>query len=324
MSDEQPWVGEHSPVASAEDIFFCFRLLLDRLPHQEEWPGHSLLVGQDLSDVVSSYVNSLEFARRNLLAGESSEIVLSEIEGFQIYTAVDDLAVGRHIRAGVYEDHVTDIFKRYLRPGMGVVDVGANVGYFTLLSASIVGPAGYVLAVEPNAQNMKLLEASRRVNGFEQVELALTAAGRETGLLVLNPSFSNGTTSELSDSIEPLLASYVVPSFRLDDIVSEDRHIGFVKMDAEGAEYNVVQGFEKTIARCRPVIVSEFSPNLMLGISGSDPRGYLEWFTELGYSISVAAKDGDIEPCGGDVDAVIEIHKQSSMDHVDIIALPSS
>src|SRR5580704_6315530 len=59
--------AEHSKTATAEDIFYCFRLLLGRSPNPEEWPGHSSRAGEDLENVVSSYVTSREFAARSLL-----------------------------------------------------------------------------------------------------------------------------------------------------------------------------------------------------------------------------------------------------------------
>jgi FkbM family methyltransferase len=319
---DQPWVGDYSPVTTADDLYFCFRLLLSRLPNEEEWPGHTAFIGEDLRGVVASYVNSLEFARRNLGVTATSAVELSKVHNFQIYTAADDLSVGPGIRNGSYEDDVTEVFRRFLNPGMSVVDVGANVGFFTMLAASLVGPEGWVMAVEPNPENMRLLEASRRANGFDQVNTALTAAGRKTGLLVLNTSFSNGTTSDPPDSIESTLTGQLVPCFRLDDIIPSDRAIDFIKMDAEGAEYNVVIGCQETITRCRPVIVSEFSPAMMPGISGVDGRTYLKLIADMGYTISVIEEDGSLLSCGSDIESVIEVQKDTSGDHVDIVALP--
>src|SRR5260370_20317875 len=59
--------AEYIRTATPEDIFYCFRLLLGRSPNPEEWPGHSSRVGEDLENVVSSYVTSREFAERRLL-----------------------------------------------------------------------------------------------------------------------------------------------------------------------------------------------------------------------------------------------------------------
>jgi FkbM family methyltransferase len=322
---ERPWTGEYSRLTTAADIYYCFRLLLDRLPHVEEWPGHSGFIGQPLPGVVSSYLNSLEFSLRHPQAAASSALELCDIHGFQIYTAIDDLSVGFGIRSGAYEDHVVEVFRRFLCPGMSAVDVGANIGFFTMLAASLVGADGYVLAVEPNPENMGLLEASRRANGFDQVETALTAAGKRTGLLVLNTSFSNGTTSEPANSVESTLTGQLVPCFRLDDIDPKDQQIDCIQMDAEGAESNVISGCRETIARCRPVIVSEFSPTLMPGISGVDGRTFLRSIADMGYTISVIEQDGSSTSYGDEIDSVVEvsIEAQASSDHLDLLAEPT-
>jgi predicted methyltransferase len=144
-------------------------------------------------------LRSPEFARRAFLDEvEPAEVELTQLNGFSIYTSAQDLAVGQHVRTGTYEPAVTALFRRILKPGMTVIDVGANIGFYSLLAASIVGTDGYVLAVEPNVQNVRLLEASRRVNSFGQLIVAYAAAGRNTGVLALNTSYSNGTTRRLS------------------------------------------------------------------------------------------------------------------------------
>jgi FkbM family methyltransferase len=317
-----PWSRDFSTLATEEDILYCFRLLLGRWPQEKEWPGHSSYVGDELSGVVASYLNSMEFANRDLLAKPDSGVELCTINDVFLYTAVDDMNIGKVIRCGSYEEDVTTVFRRFLSPGMGVVDVGANVGYFTMLAASLVGADGYVLAVEPNPENMKLLEASRRANGFEQVETALTAAGRSTSLVVLNTSYSNGTTTALPDSAERAIGANVVPCFRVDDIVPADRQIDLMKVDAEGAEYNVLLGSTETIARCRPVIISEFSPEMMLGVSGVDGRAFLQAILDLGYLISIIESDGSLTSYATEIEKVLEACDQNWREHVDIVAEP--
>lgn len=319
-----PWEVPYSPVASEDDVFHCFRLLLGRHPHPEEWRGHSAAAGQPLQGVVASYLNSLECARRGLLLPpERPSLAVAELEGFRIHVDTADAAVGRHVAAGGYEPDVTAVFRRVLRPGMGVVDAGANIGYFTLLSAAVVGPDGWVLAVEPNPVNARMLEASRGLNGFGQVVVAQVAAGRETGLLVLHASHSNGTTSAAPGGLDGLLASVTVPAVRIDALVPAGQRVDLIKVDVEGAEYNALLGAEATIARCRPVIVSEFSPELMPGISGVSGEEYLAWLIGRGYGLSVVEPDGSLRACGADAGAVMRAYGERGTDHIDIVAEPA-
>jgi FkbM family methyltransferase len=308
------------PVATADDIRGCFRLLLGRDANPEEWAGHSMQVGRDLGSVVAGYANSLEFARRGLLDRDhAAGIELCEADGFRIHAAVDDAAVGIHVRAGNYEPEVAAVFRRHLRPGMSVIDIGANIGYFTMLSAMLVGPAGHVLAVEPNPRNARLLEASRRVNGFTQVSLAQVAAGREIGLLVLHRTYSNATTSAAPDDVGALFGSESVGCVPV-DLLMGDRRIDFIKVDVEGAEYNALRGCEATLRRCRPTLVSELSPGLMPGISGIDAVGYLAWLESFGYALSVIGKDGTVSAPSGP-DDIMRAYAARGTDHIDIVAI---
>ena len=319
------WDLPYEPAATADDVFHCFRLLLGRHPHREEWSGHSAHVGQPLPGVVASYLNSLECVRRGLLAPtERPALTVAELDAFRIWVGTDDAAVGRHVLADNYERDVTAVFRRVLRPGMGVVDLGANIGYFSLLSAALVGPSGSVLAVEPNPANARMLEASRALNGFGHVTVAQVAAGRDTGLLVLNASHSNGTTAPAPDDIDRLLAAVTVPAVRLDALVPADRRIDLIKVDVEGAEYNALLGGRETIARCRPAIISEFSPDLMPGISGINGEGYLGWLVGQGYGLSVIQPDGSLLTCGADRGAVMREYAGRGTDHIDLLALPAA
>ncbi len=319
-----PWDVPYTGVASEADVFYCFRLLLGRHPHHEEWPGHSSAAGEKLSGIVASYLSSWEFAERGLIgqSADEPEVVETALDEFRLYSDANDVAVGRHARAGNYEAEVVAVFRRLLRPGMGVLDIGANIGYLTMLAASLVGPGGHVTAVEPNPRNARLLEASRRANGFDHVTLLQLAAGRETGLLTLNTSHSNGTTSALSSSVRAMLASQTIPCARLDELIASNRRINLIKIDVEGAEYNALLGCRQTIARFRPTIISEFSPSLMPAFSGINGERYLDWLIEQGYQLSVIRPDGSLtepEEHGG---AVMREYRARATDHVDIVATP--
>lgn len=308
--------------ATEEDIYHCFRLLLGRAPNREEVAGHFGYIGEDLYSVVRSYVRSLEFANRRFQDEEIPEdIELTALDGFSIYTAALDPSVGKHVRAGVYEPEVAALFRRFLKPGMTVLDVGANIGFFTMLAASIVGPTGYVLAVEPNPRNVRLLEGSRRANGFGQVAVAYTAAGAETGLLALNTSHSNGTTSAVDGGLGALMAAQIVPCFPLTSMVPTGRRIDFVKIDVEGAEYLALSGARDLLSRDRPVIVSEFSPGQLTGLSGVSGEAYLEFIVSLGYRLAAVQKQG--EPVECDVAGIIAAYHAAEADHIDILAVPT-
>ncbi len=280
------------------------------------------MVGQPLDDLVRSFLTSLEFSRRNLLAVAPSEIKLVELAGYSIYADPADAAVGRHVVVDYYEDDVTAVFKRTVKSGMGVVDIGANIGYFALLAASVVGPSGYVLAVEPNGRNARLLEASRRRNGFEWLTVAQVAAGDAAGLLALHSSHSTGSTSAVDDPTREDVVT--VPSFRVEDLVPAGQRIDLIKIDVDGGEWPAMQGCARIVERDRPTIISEFSPDMMPGISGVSGEVYLSWLVEKGYRIGVVLLDGDVRYVGNDTDAVMRAYVERGKTHIDLLLEPVS
>ena len=307
--------------ATRQDVYACFRLLLGRAPSAEEWAGHSTLAGGDLRSVVRSYLDSAEFSDRGLIGQLATrDVGLTRADGFVIYTSVDDLAVGKLVAAGVYEPGVATLFRDVLHRGMAVVDVGANIGFFTMLAASIVGREGSVLAIEPNLENVRLLEASRRANDFSNTAIAACSVGRELGVLSLTSAFSNGTTSPIGGMMSDLMKSPIVPCIPLKALISHDQRIDFLKIDVEGAEYLALANARELLARWRPMIASEFSPGLLESNSGISGSAYLEFFASLGYEIEVIGDNG--RRSKATIAQVIESHSLSNTDHIDLFLKP--
>ena len=309
--------------ATADDILACFRLLLGRDPGQEERAGHMTQAGRPLADVVVGYLGSQEFKVRRLGAADAGDWTLQgTTSGFSLYVSPDDAAVGATIASlGFYEPNVTAVFEAKLRPGMNIVDIGANIGWFTMLAASRVGPTGHVLAVEPNPLNARMLEASRQANGFQHVSLLPVAAGLRNGAVALHRTYSNGSTTSL-DRVD-VLGAEIVPVLRLDDVLGDEHcPVAVVKVDVEGAEALALGGMERTLRRDRPVIVSEFSPNMMPGLSSITAEDYVAWLQGLGYRLGIIRTDGAVDACTTPRDA-LDGHRQSGVDHIDLIAEPT-
>src|SRR5277367_4558563 len=113
--------------------------------------------------------------------------------GITLFLDREDGAVSRPILAGDYEAHLVPVFERFCRPGMTVVDVGANLGLYTLLASKLVGPTGRVVAIEPSSENCRLILLSVEANRAENVELLPLALDRGRGWSNLSGHFgSNG------------------------------------------------------------------------------------------------------------------------------------
>jgi FkbM family methyltransferase len=307
---------------TASDLFYCFRLLLNRVPDRNEWIAHYSRVGESLPQVVTAFLNSHEFAKRRLLdSGTKWELV--ELPNFKMYVSPeDDYVGGSIIREREYEPHLTRIFQQFVRPKMQVLDIGANMGYFSLLAASLVGPGGHVYSWEPARENVKLLLASKQLNQFSNIEIVQGAAGSKSGLLKYFPNFSNGLVMQIgNERPEEAVPAETVMALRVDDYLPRDAKIGFIKIDVEGFEYEALSGALETIQRCHPIIAAEFSPKALLRASGISGEEFLQFFVRLGYDISVIDR---YKLMPGKIEDVLGHHDRGGVDHIDILMKPRS
>ena len=207
-----------------------------------------------------------------------------------ILTHPDDDEIGRWIRvARTGAPGEGRFIRNVLVAGMNVIDVGANIGYFTVLAARAVGISGRVLAVEADPEMFRILRANVGLNQFANVELLPVAAHRHAGLVSVarDPSNFGGHTAYAAPAMGTTTPMQAV---RLDDVLNPDVPVHFVKVDIEGMDHAAVQGLERTIARWGPTFLVKFNPQKM-GWFGDDPEGVFGLYRELGLQVSVLGWD---------------------------------
>lgn len=164
-----------------------------------------------------------------------------------------------------------------VRPGMLAVDVGAHVGFYTLLLARLVGPGGRVVAVEPAPDNAALLEQNLVFAPDGRVEIIMVAAGRDDRERALGLSDSSDTHSFYQHPLSPSVGSVVVRERRLDRLLTAPPDI--VKVDVEGAELEVLEGLEGVVGGSGPLaLLVEVNPACLAaaGTSGSELLSWLD------------------------------------------------
>ncbi|HEX2819296.1 MAG TPA: FkbM family methyltransferase [Streptosporangiaceae bacterium] len=218
------------------------------------------------------------------------DIVAMRVRGMTLLCDRADVAVSQQIiRDGIYEPHLTPVFENYCRPEMTAVDIGANLGYYTMLASRLVGPAGRVVAVEPNSENCRLLLLSKLLNDAGNAELLPVALDDHRGWSYFSTAL--GTNGCLLDGGLAIAdgRGFVVPTFTLDELV--EGPVDLIKIDVEGAEFRVMSGARRIITAYRPVIITEFSCHMLAEVSGCSPAAYLSWFTDLGYQVYVIGRN---------------------------------
>jgi len=187
---------------------------------------------------------------------------------------------------GIYEKFETELIKKEIKQDDIILDIGANIGYYTLMFAKLVGENGKVFAFEPDPTNFALLKKNVEINGYKNVVLINKAVSNKTGKLRLFLCENNKGDHRIYDSKDG--RKFIeIESVKLDDYFkNQNDKINFIKMDIQGAEYGAVKGMCGLLNKNKNVkIISEFWP-IGLKRSGVEPIEFLKLLVEHGFKIS--------------------------------------
>jgi FkbM family methyltransferase len=229
-------------------------------------------------------------------------------------------AVGRHLyKYRVHEPLLSRfvVGQLELRPDDVVLDVGANIGWYSLLIGRRAPPGVQMFAFEPAPANYDLLVENLRRNGISAVTPVQAAVGQQPGRATLHlyGESNRGRNSLLHVHEGPTVDVAVV---RLDDFCREhaitERPIAFLKLDVEGYEYFALQGATETLRRCRAVLV-EYSPTYLTA-AGVEPSALLDLLATAGFQPHFVGESG-LRPA--DLGAL-----RTSTEQIDLLWLPTN
>jgi FkbM family methyltransferase len=201
---------------------------------------------------------------------------------------------------GLWESHVTGWMHDFLQPGAVMVDVGANIGYFTLLAARRVGPTGRVVSIEAHPRLVEILRRNVALNGHlgtTTVHHMAAWSGPETVRIHMRKHFaanssigSIGDITHLADTEEVV----DVEAKDLDSELGDLERIDLMKIDIEGSEVQALRGLAKTLDRNPEVtIMFEWSP-AQIDMVGDDPAELLKLLEERGFTFR--SMEDDLNP----------------------------
>lgn len=162
---------------------------------------------------------------------------------------------------GDWFENEMEFWRNWLKPGMTVIDVGANAGVYAFSAARRVGSEGKVIAIEPFPACVEHLKETCRVNQLDWVKVYGAAASDRSGTIRLSIRGASELNEVIADDAEMLPSSQYteVPCLTLDSLVEQEQiqFIDIMKLDAEGHEINVLQGSKKILAEFFPIILYE-------------------------------------------------------------------
>ena len=263
-----------------------------------------------------AYSKVLELAARYLGIGikRRSEI-FSGHKLTVVFPEPTSLAVSRY---SFYEEGLTRMVLENVKPGMTFLDVGAHIGYFTLLGSWLVGSGGQVHSFEPTPSTFEVLRLN--TGQIHNVFLNQFAVGFGAGTATLNdygPAFSGYNSMYRARMSEEALGRVKVTQFQasvipIDDyVVQEKLRPSFIKIDAESAEFDILMGMEQTLNSCRPTVSVEVGD---MDIEGVIPcRDLVQYLVNKGYR--AYEFDGD---------AIVEHQLRERYEYDNILFLPGN
>ncbi|HKL62116.1 MAG TPA: FkbM family methyltransferase [Woeseiaceae bacterium] len=227
--------------------------------------------------------------------------LLAKAEYFDLRLRVrTDDVIGRHIyKYGAHEPETTDFLRRTLeiRDGDVLLDVGANIGWYSLVLDRIAGQArADIYAFEPDPENFVLLGENRALNAAQRVHPVQLGVSDRTGAFELHRF---GGSNRGRHSMLPIHegGTIEIRTITLDEFWAQEalgeRIPRFLKMDIEGFELAALRGAEGVLARC-PFVMLEYSPRYM-SAAGIEPAGLLDFMTAQGYTAAVL-REGALAP----------------------------
>ncbi|MBG0787300.1 MAG: FkbM family methyltransferase [Anaerolineaceae bacterium] len=151
---------------------------------------------------------------------------------------------------GSYEMNKRLAFEREIKPGTVMYDIGANVGYFSLLAAELAGPEGQVYAFEPLPRNVEFLEKHIKINKCNNIEIVEAAVSDHSG----EAHFDLGASTAMGHIAES--GGIQVKMVALDEMLAagELRPPDYMKVDVEGAEYEALKGARNLLEKYHPLL----------------------------------------------------------------------
>ena len=200
------------------------------------------------------------------------------IGGHRMYIDKDDRVISLElILSGKWEKFEASLFEQNIKPGNIVIDIGAHIGYYTLIAAKRVGPKGKVYAFEPLPKNFELLKKNVEVNGYKNVVLVNKAVSNKNGKSKLFLSNEDNFGDQRIYDPEGNRRSTSIRTIKLDTFFkNKEKRINVIKMDIQGSEVKALTGASEVLRKNKKMkILTEFWPR-GLYLSGSSGRDYLE------------------------------------------------
>lgn len=222
-----------------------------------------------------------------------NEVLLINVMNRKMYVNTTDIGVAEPlIKAGIYEEFETEVFKKLLTSNTTFIDIGANIGYYTLLSSDII-KKGYIYSFEPVITNYELLVKNVNLNDLKNVKIFQKAISYKNGkvkIFIDEKNLGNHSLAENNIVDKSKSEFFEVETITLDSFIKTfkeyiDGNI-VIKIDTQGAEGLVLEGAQNLLVMNDLKILMEFWPNGLKNM-GTDPLELLNKLEKYGFKFKL-------------------------------------
>lgn len=281
---------------SREAVEWGYRLILGREPESESVIASKMNCA-DTAELSGQLLYCDEFISKqpSFMPPLNQWVLIDHPLGFRLWLNLADTAIAWPIMRQDFELPEIAFLTNHLKAGDTAIDIGANIGFYSLIFANIVGPSGRVIGFEPMSFLYERAAMSVRESGFEHCVIHNVALGSEpaSAQLVYAPGSPNwgGAYLSFDGSVLPDHASQTVPVRRFSEYL-EGIKPNLVKIDIEGGEYLVMLEAHEILAETKPIILSEIHSEQLRRVSGVSTAEYIGLMKDMGYRCFEVSESG--------------------------------
>jgi FkbM family methyltransferase len=283
---------------SPDHILWAYRLFLDREPDEEKYEWRAAHY-PDAKALREQLIGSPEYALKNgtpLTSSAKGLNVYADLSAYgvngKLFVSLSDY-IGLSVAQGIYELEEVALVKAKVGPSQTIVDIGGNIGFFSVLFSYLVGPSGKVFTIEPVPGTLEYLKRSLAENSFcsnvSVTQAIVTDTASDDIEIAYHPlEEGSGSTGgsyliHKNDELPAHMSRQAIKADRLDSMIPEGEKVDFIKIDIEGAEPLAIKGAERILSMQSPIIMSEVHGEQLRLVSKTDWRGYFDLMRGYGY-----------------------------------------
>lgn len=220
---------------------------------------------------------------QNIFRAPHKETIITTKNGYDMYLIPHDKGISKELKTfKIHEPLATKILTSELKERMTIVDIGSNIGYYVILESKCIGKRGQVIAIEPIKRNFQCLLKNIKINHLTNVTTINVALSNKKGIVRMVNSVCSNKSHVLTNESQTMLNIEEVTAITGDELLKSVENIGLFRLDVEGYEDYVIEGFSETLQKWSPDILIEIHIPLL---GRERLQNLIHKFKDYGYTL---------------------------------------